>query len=112
MEGFGCNALTLILSCGAFMIFGLEGLGYAYVADNALCLVIYYIVCRRWYGFSFPMETVRNILVCTGIGTVAFISTFLSSTLWSLALGISALVISATIAWIRLLRLKREEADC
>lgn len=77
MEGIGCNMLTLILSCTSFHLFGLNGLGYALVADNAICLLVYYIINRRLYNFRLN----RLTLLMIGITLLLTILIFISSTL-------------------------------
>lgn len=51
MESVGANALTLCLTCGGYFLFGLNGLGYAAIADCAICLSVYFIVNKRLYGY-------------------------------------------------------------
>lgn len=63
LEGVTGNFLTLILSCLFFRIFGLVGLGYAMVADGACCLVIYYFVNRRMYGYRFDRKALRSLAI-------------------------------------------------
>ena len=50
LEGILGNFQTLILSIIGFYIFGLNGLGYALLADSILCFIIYLIVNNRMYG--------------------------------------------------------------
>lgn len=51
MESIGANLLTLILTCGGYYYFGLDGLGLAAIADCLICLSVYITVNRRLYGF-------------------------------------------------------------
>lgn len=52
MESVGANILTLCMTCGGYFLFGLTGLGYAEIADCAICLCIYILVNKRLYGYS------------------------------------------------------------
>lgn len=58
LEGITGNFLTLFLSCIFFYLFGLVGLGYAMVADGVGCLIIYYVVNRKMYGFRFNRQSI------------------------------------------------------
>lgn len=51
MESVGANLLTLSLTCGGFAIFGLNGLGYAAIADCFICLCVYIFVNNRLYRY-------------------------------------------------------------
>lgn len=62
MEGIVANLMTLVLSCLFFHWFGLIGLGYALVADNAFCFVLYYIVNNRLYDYNFSRSSVLNFI--------------------------------------------------
>lgn len=61
LEGLLGNILTFSLSCVFFCLFGLIGLGYALVADNAICIIIYYIVNRRLYGYRFSRASMSGM---------------------------------------------------
>ena len=62
LEGVCCNILTLVLSCLFYHWFGLIGLGYALVADNGACLLLYFIVNHRLYGYTFSRASFFNYL--------------------------------------------------
>lgn len=108
MEGVGCNVLTLILSITFYHRFGLTGLGYALVADNALCILIYYAVNRRLYGFRFSNVSLR---LCSVAGITAA-SAFLASLIPVPALSWTAMaaISSASLLFsIRALRMRINE---
>lgn len=52
MESVGANVLTLLLTCGGYKLFGINGLGYAAIADCAICMCVYIVVNRRLYGYK------------------------------------------------------------
>lgn len=56
MESVGANILTLGLSCGGYLFFGLKGLGYSAIADCAICLCVYIAVNRRLYGYGMSRQ--------------------------------------------------------
>lgn len=72
LEGITGNCLTLLLSCIFFYFFGLMGLGYALVADNAICLLIYYFVNRRLYGYRFSGASLRHLFIAMAFGGSCF----------------------------------------
>lgn len=79
LEGIFCNILTLSLSYLFFKFYGLIGLGYALVADNAICLVVYYIVNHRMYGYSFSRGAFFYMAGALVLGTMAFASSMIES---------------------------------
>ncbi len=77
MEGIGCNLMTLLYSCIFYRFFGLIGLGYALVADNFSCLIVYYIVNNRLYGYTFNSDAARFSLFAIVAGGAVFATTFI-----------------------------------
>lgn len=73
LEGILGNFLTFSLSCLFFYFFGLTGLGYALVADNALCILIYYAVNRRLYGYRFSRHSLQGMLGAIAITVLCFL---------------------------------------
>ena len=110
LEGVFGNLLTLILSCLGFYFFGLIGLGYAFVADNAICLIVYYVVNRHLYGYGFT-KTARFAISCAIIlASGCFVASFIDDAVWSYSLmGIALLI---TLVWgIVNLRRKLKKTD-
>lgn len=79
LEGLLGNILTFSLSCLGFYFFGLIGLGYALVADNALCIFIYYIVNHRLYNYIFSREALANMLTAIFITGSCFAASLISN---------------------------------
>lgn len=75
MEGIGCNLLTLLLTGGGFLLWGINGIGYAMIADNFLCLLLYIFVNRRLFG----MRVDRGAWKCMCVATVAGCTTLAAS---------------------------------
>lgn len=94
LEGIVANSLTLVLSCCFFHWFGLIGLGYALVADNALCFILYYIVNNRLYGYKLSYSSSINFLFGLILGVGCFIFSFFSS----LALSYSLMGVFSAIS--------------
>ncbi|MCH5227777.1 MAG: oligosaccharide flippase family protein [Muribaculaceae bacterium] len=94
MEGIVANFMTLVLSCLFFYWFGLIGLGYALVADNAFCFILYFIVNNRLYGYNFSSEALRNFLIGFLITGGCFVFSFFHSQ----ALSYSLMGVAAAIA--------------
>ncbi|MCH5239694.1 MAG: O-antigen translocase [Muribaculaceae bacterium] len=96
LEGIFANLLTLILSCGFFHWYGLIGLGYAIVVDNALCFLLYYLVNNRLYGYKFSGRAYLNFAV----GAILTGGCFIFSILESPALAYSLMGVATAIALI------------
>ena len=79
MEGIVANGMTLILSCLFFYWFGLIGLGYALVVDNALCFILYFVVNNRLYGYRFSKPAILNFIIGATIAGGCFLFSFLES---------------------------------
>ena len=97
LEGIIANSMTLILSCLFYHWFGLIGLGYALVVDNALCMLLYFIVNHRLYDYNFSKPSSINYL----LGAVLVSSCFLFSTFDSEALSYTLMGIISGVAVIR-----------
>lgn len=76
-EGIVCNGMTLLYSCIFYYYFGLIGLGYALVADNFSCLILYYIVNRHLYDYRFNRETAVNMTLAIFFGILVFCSSLI-----------------------------------
>lgn len=86
LEGLLGNILTFSLGCLGFYFFGLIGLGYALVADNALCIIIYYIVNHRLYNYTFSREALANMSVAIILTTICFLASLISNSIAAYAL--------------------------
>lgn len=98
-EGILCNFMTLAYSCLFYHFFGLEGLGYALVADNVSCLILYYAVNRKLYGFRFSRATLRNMLLATCVGTSVFATSLIESSPISYSVMTIITVIAAILSF-------------
>ena len=90
MESIGANLLTLILTCGAFTLFGLNGLGYAAIADCAICLCVYIRVNRSLYGYRLTKPV-------AGITCLALTSGCLMTSICILMTGIPMIITAALL---------------
>lgn len=109
LEGITGNFLTLFLSCVFFYFFGLVGLGYAMVADNACCLVIYYFVNRHYYNYRFDTRAARGSAIAVIMSAGALLISFEGDGFWVyLAMGVVALA-SVIISFGRLRAILRSE---
>ena len=91
MESVGANLLTLCLTCGGYVIFGLDGLGYAAIADCSVCMCVYLTVNNRLYRYRMSTSAIRTTtyaVITTGVMTALCL--FLSGI--SLAVTASALL--------------------
>lgn len=97
LEGITLNVLTLLLSCGCFHFFGLAGLGYAFVADNLICLIIYYIVNRHLYCYRLSRDAKFNMVTAVILVTGTFASSLITS--GTLSYTMMALISIIASAW-------------
>lgn len=97
MEGIVCNVLTLVINCLFFHWFGLIGLGYALVADNGLCLMIYYIVNNRLYNYNFSSTSLLNFVLGVFLTGGCFIFSFIQDT--ALSYSLMGLFCAAALGW-------------
>lgn len=97
LEGLVASSLTLVLSCLFFHWFGLIGLGYALVADNGLCLILYYFVNKRLYGYNFSRKSVINYLAGGLLAGGCFVFSFITSP--GLSYSLMGVVAAMAMAW-------------
>ena len=96
LEGVFGNLLFLCLSCGAYYLFGLIGLGYSLIADCVICFIVYYLVNSRLYGYSLSGKAVAEGIVAILLATGCFVCSFISSV--PLSYGLMAFISLAAIA--------------
>lgn len=102
MESVGANLLTLLLTCVGYILFGLNGLGYAAITDCAICLCVYIAVNRRLYSYALSAPAAR-ITMYAAIATMAMTAlcfTFSGVVLW---ISASTLLIAVCLISGRLL---------
>lgn len=97
MESVGANLLTLLLTCVGYTLFGLDGLGYAAIADCAICLCVYIEVNRRLYCYAMSAPAAR-ITFYAAIATMTM--TALCFTLSGVVLWIAASVLLTAVCLI------------
>lgn len=109
MEGIGANVMTLSLSCLGYHFFGLIGLGYALVADNAICIAMYYAVNRTLYGYRFSRASGRHMLAAASIGAACFAASLISEPFLAYPLMGALTIGAATLAWVAIKKKIRDE---
>lgn len=72
LEAVVCNALYLGMSLVFYRLFGMMGLGYAAVAEQGACVILYMSVNRAAYGYRPDRKAVRE----TAIGILLCVSAF------------------------------------
>ena len=102
MESVGANLLTLALSCSGYILFGLDGLGYAAIADCCICLCVYIAVNSRLYGYRLSSEASCIMLYAAiATGTMTALCFFLSGA--AMYISASALLVAVCLLSGRLL---------
>ena len=79
LEGICANLLTLTISCFCYYFFGLIGLGFAITIDNTLCFLLYFLVNKRLYGFTFSLKAIKSYLTGTILIGTCFISSLIDT---------------------------------
>lgn len=78
MESIGANILTLTIMCGGYSLFGLNGLGYAAVADCSICLLVYIAVNHHLYGYRLSRRALQtsaaSLASAAGMAAICFLS--------------------------------------
>lgn len=94
LEGLFGNILTFLLSCIGFYFFGLIGLGYAFVADNAICIIVYYCVNRNLYSFHFTHASLLNMAFAILFTLICFLTSLLNQLILSYTCMSAAFLVS------------------
>lgn len=72
LEAVACNILYIGLSIGFYYLYGLIGLGYAAVIEQALCVLLYLAVNYSVYGFRPGRRAAAETVVAVFFGAAAF----------------------------------------
>lgn len=97
LEGLFGNILTLLLSCTGFYLFGLIGLGYAFLADNAVCLIVYYAVNRKLYDFRLTWESIANMTGAVIMTATCFACSLIGNL--TISYSLMAITFTAALSW-------------
>lgn len=111
MEAVGCNLLTLTLNGIGFMCFGLIGIGYAMVVDCLICLILYWVVNRRLYDFTFSRGALGSILLALVAGVMALGASYLPQEWMSYGIMTLTAILFTVIAVFRIRRLLHHKND-
>ncbi|MDE5813819.1 MAG: oligosaccharide flippase family protein [Muribaculaceae bacterium] len=96
MESIGANLLTLALTCVGYLLFGLDGLGYAAIADCCVCICVYIAVNRRLYGYTMSVRAIR-ITIYAAMATAAMTALCFSLSGLTLWIAASALLLAVSV---------------
>lgn len=99
LEGILGNFQTLILSIIGFYIFGLNGLGYALLADSILCFVIYLIVNNRMYSYTLTTSVSQCFLLAIILPAITYLTLQISTEITRYALATLTVTISIIISY-------------
>ena len=99
LEGILGNFQTLILSIIGFYIFGLNGLGYALLADSILCFIIYLIVNNRMYGYTLTTSVSQCFLLAIILPAITYLTLQISTEITRYALATLTVTISIIISY-------------
>lgn len=99
LEAVFGNVMTLTLSCVLYYLFGLNGLGIAIVGVNAVAFIVYYVVNRRMYGYGYDRKTIKSVVGCVALGTMAFGGAMIPNIAGAYIVMSAALLVSIMVSW-------------
>lgn len=105
MESVGANILTLGLTCGSYMLLGLDGLGLAAIADCCVCMCVYIAVNHRLYDYRMSREARRTTIYAV-ISTSAMTALCLSLSGAAMWMSTTILMVSVSLVSGRQLLMK------
>lgn len=73
LEGVTGNLLYLAMAVGGYYLFGLIGMGYAMVVENALLILIYYVVNRVKFGYRFSARSIMSYIYAVLLAGSTFV---------------------------------------
>jgi len=80
LEGIIANVLNLVLSLGFYKLWGLNGIGIAFIVLYSIYLFIVYWIANKRYSFSFERDLYVVLLISILLTIISYLSiTFLSS---------------------------------
>lgn len=108
LEAVVCNALYIGLSIGFYSRYGLMGLGYAAVTEQAVCVLIYLMVNYRTYGFLPSRKATAETLAGLSFGTAGFCASVLTDGVLSYCL-MAGVSLTCTVRSLLILRTRLRE---
>ena len=71
------NVVWIGCSIGFYYLFSLIGLGISLVVRSAIDIPVYYLVCKKLFGFDYTPKTALTLLICLAMGVGGFLLTLL-----------------------------------
>jgi len=95
LEAVACNALYLGLSLIFYRSYGLMGLGYAAVVEQAVCVLLYIMVNYKIYGFLPNRRATTETCIGIMLGACGFCASIVTQDALTYWLTASVFIISA-----------------
>lgn len=108
LEAIVCNALYIGFSLLFYNCFGLIGLGYAAVAEQGACLLIYLAVNYRVYGFRPDRAAAAQTVIAIVLGGAGFAFSLIPGNLVSYSLISCVILLSLAYSFIFLRKLRQK----
>ncbi len=105
LEGVMCNILTLILPAAGYYFFGLTGAAWGVVADNGICLIIYYLVNSNLYNYSFSIKALRNYCIAVLFCGAALLGAYVTDFYMSVSIMVLIFISSSAFSILNIKRL-------
>lgn len=102
LEAIVCNVLYITLSLIFYYYYGLDGLGYAAVAEQSVCILLYLGVNYKVYGFRPGRRAWTETLLAVLLGAAGFCATLTASETLSYYLISVVFIISAARSFVML----------
>ncbi len=107
LEAVACNVLYISLSIVFYYYFGLAGLGYAAVTEQAACILLYLGVNYKTYGFRPDRRALTETMLAVMLGAAGFCTTLSGETVLSYYLISTVFLVSAARSFVMLRSLMR-----
>lgn len=108
LEAIACNVLYIGCSLIFYHYYGLIGLGYGAVVEQAACIILYLTINHKVYGYYPSLRAWSQILFGLAIVIIAFLATFLPNTTSAISIGAALLLLYCLFAYRTLRRRLRE----
>lgn len=109
LEGVFGNLLFLLLSCVGYYFFGLIGMGYSLIVDCTICIIVYYLVNRKLYDYSFSSASIKESLIAIVLASACFLASFFTDSILSYSL-MACITLAAIVRSVMILKRKTRQS--
>lgn len=107
LEGIAGNILFLSMPILFFYFFGLKGFGYGMVAEQTLCLLIYWTVNRIIYGYQPSRKVLSTFAIAVGLTLAILLLSYIENEILCYCIMAPVALGVAVISFMKMKRLIR-----